>query len=146
MPEGPTIRNTADALRAALLGRRVERFHSPLKRAAAEGWLDRTTGQHVVAVRSHGKNLFVDFDNDWTLYTHMLMWGAWHVYARGEPWRKEERKARLVLTLADDPRHQRATLAQRDARRCLLDAERRAQVAKERCRLLRASLTLDGRD
>ena len=100
MPEGPTIRNTADALRAALLGRRVERFHSPLKRAAAEGWLDRITGQHVVAVRSHGKNLFVDFDNDWTLYTHMLMWGAWHVYARGEPWRKEERKARLVLETA----------------------------------------------
>ena len=54
----------------------------------------------------------------------------------------EERKARLVLVLADDPRHQRAKLAYHNARRCLLDAERRATLAKERCRLLRAALSL----
>jgi endonuclease-8 len=28
------------------------------------------------------------------------MWGAWHVYAQGEPWRKEARKARLILETA----------------------------------------------
>jgi endonuclease VIII len=61
------------------------------------------TGQcigQVRAVRAHGKNLFIDFANDWTLYTHMLMWGAWHVYAQGEPWRREARKARVVLETA----------------------------------------------
>ncbi len=100
MPEGPTIRTTADALREALAGQRVEGFHSPLKKAASEGWAEKIAGQRVRTVRSHGKNLFVDLDNDWTLYTHMLMWGAWHVYARGEPWRKEKRKARLVLETA----------------------------------------------
>lgn len=100
MPEGPTIRNTADLLREALAGQRIARFHSPLKKAAAEDWADKIAGQPVRAVRAHGKNLFIDFANGWTLYTHMLMWGAWHVYAIGEPWRHEARKARVVLETA----------------------------------------------
>jgi endonuclease-8 len=97
MPEGPTIRNTADILRTVLVGRRVEHFRSSFKKAAAEDWTGKVTGQVVRAVRAHGKNLFIDFENGWTLYTHMLMWGAWHVYDRGEPWRKEARKARVVI-------------------------------------------------
>jgi len=97
MPEGPTIRNTADLLREALAGQQIMRFHSPLKKAASEGWAEKITAQSVRAVRAHGKNLFIDFENDWTLYTHMLMWGAWHVYALGAPWLKEARKARIVL-------------------------------------------------
>src|SRR5436190_22558277 len=79
MPEGPTIRNTADLLRDALAGQQIMRFHSALKKAAAESWAEKISGQCVRAVRVHGKNLFIDFANDWTLYTHMLMWGAWHV-------------------------------------------------------------------
>jgi endonuclease VIII len=100
MPEGPTIRNTADLLRETLGGQRITNFSSRLKKAAAEDWAEKITGQRVCAVRAHGKNLFIDFANDWTLYTHMLMWGAWHVYAQGEPWRKEARKARVVLETA----------------------------------------------
>src|SRR5205809_794127 len=87
-PVRTTIRNTADRLREALVGRSVEHVHSSLKKAGAEDWAGTLTGQLVRAVRSHGKNLFIDFEQDWTLYTHMLMWGAWHVYAQGEPWRK----------------------------------------------------------
>lgn len=100
MPEGPTIRNTADLLRETLAGQRITSISSRLKKAAAEDWAAKIAGQHVCAVRAHGKNLFIDFTNDWTLYTHMLMWGAWHVYAQGEPWRKEARKARVVLETA----------------------------------------------
>lgn len=100
MPEGPTIRNTGDMLREALASQQITALRSPLKKAAAEGWAEKLIGQHVQAVRVHGKNLFIDFENDWTLYTHMLMWGAWHVYAQGEPWRKEARKARLILETA----------------------------------------------
>jgi endonuclease VIII len=100
MPEGPTIRHTADMLRDVLEGQQITRFHSPLKKATAEGWADKIAGQSIRAVRSHGKNLFIDFANGWTLYTHMMMWGAWHVYAQGEPWRREARKARVVLETA----------------------------------------------
>lgn len=100
MPEGPTIRNTADLLRDTLVRQPITDFHSPLKKAVAEGWAEKLLNQQARAVRSHGKNLFIDFENGWTLYTHMLMWGAWHVYAQGEPWRKEARKARVVLETA----------------------------------------------
>ena len=54
----------------------------------------------------------------------------------------ESRKARLTLAMADDGRYERARLAQQDARRCLLDAERRAELARQRCRLLRAALSI----
>ena len=97
MPEGPTIRNAADRLRRALLDRRVEQFFCRFKKAAREDWAGKIAGQRVVDVRSHGKNLFVEFESGWILYTHMLMWGSWHIYAPGEPWTKEERKARVVL-------------------------------------------------
>lgn len=54
----------------------------------------------------------------------------------------EERKARLTLALIDDPRHQQTVSSIAVQRNRLLDAERRVMVAKERCRLLRTSLTL----
>jgi endonuclease VIII len=100
MPEGPTIRHTADLLRDVLESQQIMRFQSPLKKATIESWAEKISGQSVRMVRAHGKNLFIDFANDWTLYTHMLMWGAWHVYAQGEPGRKEARKARVVLETA----------------------------------------------
>ncbi len=97
MPEGHTIKGAADRLREALLGRPVRLFRSSFKKAAAERWTERLTGALVTEVRSHGKHLFIHFSSGDVLYSHMLMWGAWHVYAPGEPWRKETRKARVVI-------------------------------------------------
>ena len=54
----------------------------------------------------------------------------------------EVRKARLTLELADDPCYVAALARQRDARAALADADRRVIVAKERCRLLRSTLSL----
>ena len=54
----------------------------------------------------------------------------------------ETRKARLTLALADDARYQHHAQRLQDARQRHLDAERRVQVSKERCRLLRATLAL----
>ena len=54
----------------------------------------------------------------------------------------DQRRAKLVLTLADDPEHQHI-IAQIDATRArLLTAERRVAVVKARSRLLHAALTL----
>lgn len=54
----------------------------------------------------------------------------------------EERKARLVLAKSTDDRYQDGHSDLLQARCALLDAERRATMAKERCRLLRAALAL----
>jgi hypothetical protein len=56
----------------------------------------------------------------------------------------ESRKARLTLALAGDARYEQHRQAHTTARRELLDAERRVQVMRERCRLLRAVLALAG--
>jgi endonuclease VIII len=97
MPEGPSVRLAVDRLRAALQGRRIIRFSSTYKKARTEDWTTKIEGSTVVAARSHGKNMFLDFDSGWTLYTHFLMWGSWHVYRQDEPWAKEARKARVEL-------------------------------------------------
>jgi hypothetical protein len=44
-------------------GQQITRFHSTLKKAAAEGWAEKISGQCVRSVRAHGKNLFIDFAN-----------------------------------------------------------------------------------
>ncbi len=97
MPEGPTIRNMADKLRGALLGQTITKTASRLKKAKAEDWATLIEGQSVALVRSHGKNLFIELSNGYVIYTHMLMWGSWHIYKLDEPWEKEERLMRLTL-------------------------------------------------
>lgn len=101
MPEGPSIKITANELRAALEGRTIRRFWSRFKKATAEDWAPKIAGACLSAVRTHGKSIFMDFDSGWTMYTHMLMWGSWHVYAHGEEWRKEESKSRVMLETDD---------------------------------------------
>lgn len=97
MPEGPSIKNAADRLRKALEGEIIIKMTSRLKKARLEEWPALIEGQRVGAVRSHGKNLFIDLANEYSIYTHMMMWGSWHTYAPGEAWQKEERLSRLVL-------------------------------------------------
>jgi hypothetical protein len=57
----------------------------------------------------------------------------------------ETRKAKLTLALAEEPQYQARIAGQRAARERLADADRRVAVAKERCRLLRASLSMQDR-
>jgi endonuclease-8 len=101
MPEGPSIKIAANQLRAALEHQPIRHFSSRFKKAAAEDWDSKISGHCIEAVRTHGKNLFFDFDSGWTLYSHMLMWGSWHVYTHGEEWRKEAKKARVILHTAE---------------------------------------------
>lgn len=59
-------------------------------------------GSKVTTVESMGKNLLIGFDNGMTLRTHLRMWGSWHRYRPGEPWRKPGRE-RLRATVVDNP-------------------------------------------
>jgi endonuclease VIII len=66
---------------AELLGRKVE-------------------GRTIIAVRSAGKHLLVEFSDDLVLRTHMRMHGSWHLYRRGERWQRPRRDMRIVITTA----------------------------------------------
>lgn len=93
MPEGDTIFRTADTLRRAIGGQVLTGFHSPLPHLARACLVGRV----VQSIDTHGKNLFIRFDDGRTLYSHMRMTGSWHIYRPGERWFKPERYAKAVL-------------------------------------------------
>jgi endonuclease VIII len=92
VPEGDTLHKIADRLRPALVGAAVERFDAP-----------RLVGPHpragaaVSSVDAVGKHLLVTFDDGTVLQTHLRMTGSWHLYERGERWRKAAHLARVVI-------------------------------------------------
>jgi len=54
-------------------------------------------GRQVLAVRSKGKHLFIELDGGMLVRSHLGLYGTWHSYPRGAPWRKPARQASLVL-------------------------------------------------
>jgi endonuclease VIII len=90
MPEGDTIFRAATALRKALQGARVTRFH-----AARLG--RGPVGERIEEVAARGKNLLVRFEKGRTLRTHMMMHGSWHIYREGERWRRPGFQAKVEL-------------------------------------------------
>ncbi|HEV3229833.1 MAG TPA: DNA-formamidopyrimidine glycosylase family protein [Solirubrobacteraceae bacterium] len=101
MPEGDTIHHAANRIRAALLDRVPDEIDSPHPRHRHDRWPERLSGRSVRAVDAYGKHLFLRFDGDLTLHSHLRMTGAWAVYARGERWRRSRRRAWLVLRTTD---------------------------------------------
>jgi endonuclease-8 len=55
-------------------------------------------GRLVERVSSEGKHLFLSFADGTQLRSHLGMYGAWHSYPRGAPWRKPRRQASLVVS------------------------------------------------
>src|SRR5919199_5117427 len=97
MPEGDTILSAARRMDAALVGRPIESIETPQPRHALDRWPERLAGRSVRAVDAHGKHLFVRFDGDLTLHSHLRMNGWWGVFRRGERWRRSPRRAWLVI-------------------------------------------------
>ncbi|MEM7274497.1 MAG: DNA-formamidopyrimidine glycosylase family protein [Actinomycetota bacterium] len=92
MPEGDTIHRTAGRLRPVLEGRTVQAFDAP--RLVGPG---PAPGTGIEAVEARGKYLLVRFADGTTLETHMKMSGSWHIYRRGERWRRSRSAVRAVI-------------------------------------------------
>jgi endonuclease-8 len=97
MPEGDTIHHAANRIRAVLLGRAPEEILTPHPRQRGDLWPQQLRERSVRAVDAHGKHLFVRFEGDLTLHSHLRMTGMWGVYRRGQRWRRSSRRAWLVL-------------------------------------------------
>ena len=52
-------------------------------------------------VESRGKHLLLYFEDDLMLHSHLGMRGGWHVYRRGERWRRPASQAWIALASAD---------------------------------------------
>jgi endonuclease VIII len=92
MPEGDTIHRAAATLRAALVGRTLERVELPRHPPP----LPRL-GARIERVEARGKHLLIRTSDGLTVHTHQRMTGSWHLYRPGERWRKSPRSARVVL-------------------------------------------------
>ena len=101
MPEGDTIHDAARRVGAALVGKQIESIEMPQPRHALDRWEERLRGRSVRAVDARGKHLFVRFDGDLTLHSHLRMGGMWGVYERGRRWRRGRARAWLVIRTAD---------------------------------------------
>ena len=83
MPEGDTIYGAAQRIRTALVGKEIASIETPHPRHARDRWPERLGGRGVRAVERSGKHLFIRFDGDLTLHSHLRMTGWWGVYPRG---------------------------------------------------------------
>lgn len=96
MPEGDTILWAATRMRPVLEGQEVEVAHTH-PRFGRDRWQERLSGRVVTAIETHGKNLFIVFDNDLLMHSHLRMTGVWDVRPVGGRWRRAPSRAWLVL-------------------------------------------------
>jgi len=97
MPEGDTIYRTAAQLRRVLEGRTVSAARGRWEVEDAATLAERRCD----SIETRGKHLLMHFDDQRVLHSHMGMTGSWHIYRRGEPWRKSQKAAAIVLDLED---------------------------------------------
>jgi endonuclease-8 len=89
MPEGDALARAAQRLQV-LVGERIE-AESPNPRAAVKHVAERIDGRVLESVDAVGKNLFLTFEGNVVVRSHLRMKGRWWVQPRGKevlgsPW------------------------------------------------------------
>ena len=97
MPEGDTIAWAANRIRPVLAGRVPDEILTPQARHALDRWPERLAGRVVESVDTHGKHLFIRFEDALTVHSHLGMTGRWLVRGTRQPWRR----AWIVLRVGD---------------------------------------------
>jgi endonuclease-8 len=95
VPEGDTVHKLAEYLDGALAGTLVQGVRLRPVFGASSG------PRRVSGVGSQGKHLYLAFDDGWQLRSHLGMYGSWHRYRAGQPWRKPARQASIVVLGTD---------------------------------------------
>jgi endonuclease VIII len=93
MPEGDTIFRTATTMRKWVDGATVTAARTKVPGLD----ITRLVGKQIEAVESRAKHLLIRFSNGLVLHTHMRMTGSWHLYSKGERWRKPEHQAKVMI-------------------------------------------------
>jgi endonuclease-8 len=93
MPEGDTLFRVARQITTQICGKRIEAARARPELAHAQ----KLTGHCLEKAEARGKHLLLDFDNALSVHSHLGMTGSWHIYPRGERWRKPAQRAALAL-------------------------------------------------
>jgi endonuclease VIII len=94
MPEGDTIAHAANRIRPVLEGRVPDEIRTPHPRYGKDRWPERLAGRRVERVDTHGKHLFLRFEDALVIHSHLGMVGSWGVYDQGS---RSLRQAWIVL-------------------------------------------------
>jgi len=97
VPEGDTIHSAARRVVAVLVGREIVSIEAPHPRHRMDRWPGRLAGRAVRSVDAHGKHLFVRWEGDLTIHSHLRMTGSWGTYEGGARWRRSPYRAWLVI-------------------------------------------------
>jgi endonuclease VIII len=97
VPEGDTIHHAANRMRPVLAGRVPDEVRTPHPRFGRDRWPERLRDRAVEAVDAHGKHLFIRFEGDLVIHSHLRMTGWWGVFDTGQRWRRSPNRAWLVL-------------------------------------------------
>src|SRR5690349_18699404 len=84
-------------MRPVLDGYVPDEIRTPHPRHTLDRWPERLAGRAVTGVRTHGKHLFLRFEGELTIHSHLRMTGSWGVYEPGKRWRRSASRAWLVL-------------------------------------------------
>jgi endonuclease-8 len=79
VPEGDTIHYAANKIRPVLEGHVPDRLETPHPRFGRDRWPERLAGRAVTSVDAHGKHLFLRFEGDLVIHSHLRMTGKWRV-------------------------------------------------------------------
>jgi endonuclease-8 len=101
VPEGDTIAWAANRIRPVLEGRVPDEILTPQPRHVLDRWPERLKGRAVRGVDTHGKHLFIRFDDQLVIHSHLGMGGVWGVYTPERRWGRSPRRAWLVLRVGD---------------------------------------------
>jgi endonuclease-8 len=96
MPEGDTIHYAANRIRPLLEGVVPDELRTPHPRFRADRWPQRLAERAVTSVDAHGKHLFLRFEGDLVIHSHLRMTGSWGTYREGQRWRRSPRRAWFV--------------------------------------------------
>jgi endonuclease-8 len=97
MPEGDTLYRTAAGLRPALEGATIARAAVRDRQFEPH----RVEGAEIARVEARGKHLLIHLASGGAIHSHLGMTGSWHIYRRGESWRKPKHYAGLVLEVGE---------------------------------------------
>jgi endonuclease-8 len=97
MPEGHVLHRAARSINAAIKGKVMERVSARNPSLAQAGASRRLTGAVMTGADARGKTLLLNFDNGYSIYSHLKMDGAWHTVRTGERWRTPGASVWLVL-------------------------------------------------
>jgi endonuclease-8 len=94
MAEGPVVHHYAKRLRAVLEGKEVRIEFGLKKLKASEPSVSKT---RILKVEAHGKQFRFHLEDQRILLIHLMMWGSWRIFKRGQAWDKPREQARVIF-------------------------------------------------